>query len=58
MSTLKLVSTARGALALLSLLLLGTLPALAREKKDYDSDVNYEESKTTLYDLTPLLVTA
>ncbi len=58
MSTLKLQSRARGALTLLSLLLLGTLPLLAREKKEYDSDVNYDESKTPHYDLPPLLVTA
>ncbi len=58
MSTLKLQSRARGALALLSLLLLGTFPLLAREKKEYDNDVNYDESKTPHYDLPPLLVTA
>ncbi len=30
----------------------------AREKKEYDSDVNYDESKIPPYDLPPLLVTA
>ena len=30
----------------------------AREKKEYDSDVNYDERKTPHYDLPPLLVSA
>jgi len=30
----------------------------AREQKEYDSDVNYDENKTPHYDLPPLLVTA
>ncbi|MBN2130690.1 MAG: hypothetical protein JW741_14400, partial [Sedimentisphaerales bacterium] len=42
----------------LTVLLLGTAPALAREPKEYDSDVIYDESKIPHYDLPPLLVTA
>ncbi len=39
------------------LLLAGT-PALAREPKEYDGDVIYDEGKIPHYDLPPLLVTA
>lgn len=33
-------------------------PSLAREAKEYDKDVNYDEKKTPHYDLPPLLVTS
>ncbi len=33
-------------------------PSDAREAKEYDSDVNYDENKTPHYDLPPLLITA
>jgi len=43
--------------AALSLLTL-CLSAEAREAKEYDSDVNYDDAKTPHYDLPPLLVTS
>ena len=58
MSAPKPKSIAKGILLLLSLVLLSMIPALAREEKEYDSDVNYDESKIPHYDLPPLLVTA
>ena len=58
MSAPKPKSIAKGILLLLSLVLLSTIPALAREEKEYDSDVNYDETNIPHYDLPPLLVTA
>jgi hypothetical protein len=49
---------AKGILLLLGLLLLSAIPAPAREDKEHDSDVNYDESRVPHYDLPPLLVTA
>ena len=40
------------------ILLFVCFPALGREPKEYDSDVIYDQSKVTHYDLPPLLVTA
>jgi len=45
MSARKSESIARGILLLLTLLLLSMSPALAREEKEHDSDVNYDENK-------------
>lgn len=42
----------------LTVLLLSSTLVFSREKKEYDSDVNYDESKIPHYDLPPLLVTA
>lgn len=43
---------------LLSIALLSSLPmAIAREPKEYDRDVNYEESRLPKYTLPPLLAT-
>jgi hypothetical protein len=41
----------------LTILLLASTPMLAREPKEYDSNVIYDESKILPYDLPPLLVT-
>jgi len=46
------------AVLLIAILLLVCVPSSAREPKEYDSDVIYEESKIPQYDLPPLLVTA
>jgi len=46
------------AIVYLMVLLLGCTAASAREPKEYDSDVIYDESKIPHYDLPPLLVTA
>ena len=42
--------------ALLTLLIV--VPGFAREKKEYDADVNYDEARIPKYDLPPLLVTS
>ena len=46
------------AMVCLTLVLLGSTPALGREAKEYDDDVIYDEGKVPHYDLPPLLVTA
>ena len=40
------------------LLILGFAAAQAREAKEYDRDVNYDEARLPTYDLPPLLLTA
>jgi len=42
----------------LTVLLFSSTLVFSREKKEYDSDVNYDQSKIPHYDLPPLLVTA
>jgi hypothetical protein len=41
-----------------TVLLLSAVPTSGREPKEYDSDVIYDQSKVSHYDLPPLLVTA